>query len=62
VALRVPVDGNRQACIRRVLGSLVEERRYLRRTGADAALLEASGLAIATGSGNCLPARRSLAA
>jgi len=48
VAVRVPaVDDRKRAYIRRVLESLVEERRNLRRTGADAALLEASGLAIA---------------
>ena len=41
------IEGSRQASIRRVLESLVEERRHLRRTGADGALLEASGIAIA---------------
>jgi hypothetical protein len=41
------IEGSRQASIRRVLASLVEERRHLRRTGADGALLEASGIAIA---------------
>ena len=41
------IEGSRQASIRRVLESLVEERRHLRRTGANGALFEASGIAIA---------------
>jgi hypothetical protein len=48
VAVQVPaIGGDRQACIRRVLDALVEERARLRRAGADGALLEASRLAIA---------------